>query len=96
MEKEWKELTIARMRCVPHEYLLNGLTINECIAEVENETPLGQSLVNMDRAYFEWIKNELAKADSEYFRQIQERGELDGHFFKERGIWHRSKDSNPD
>lgn len=57
MDKNWKELVLARYRCIPHKYRINNFTIPQCIREIEQETEFGNLLVKAEREFFTNIKN---------------------------------------
>lgn len=61
MNKDWKELVIARYKCLPKKYVLNigtwmGTSV-DAVREIEQETGVGEFLVNVERQYLTSLKD---------------------------------------
>lgn len=61
MDKNWKELTIERYRCIPSRYKIcvdswegNSLDV---IKEIENETYIGKFLVEAEKNFLTSLKD---------------------------------------
>ena len=64
MDKNWKELVLARYRCIPHKYRINNYTIPQCIREIEQETEFGNLLVKAEREFLQGGLLKLVEEDS--------------------------------
>lgn len=72
MNKDWKELVIARYRCIPSNYIFcigrwSGSSLN-LIKEIMDETSVGKLVVQAEREFLTNIKNgglpKLVEGDS--------------------------------
>lgn len=62
-EKEeivWKELTLARYRCIPNKYELSvggwSSSILDAVKEIENDTYVGKFLVSVEKEFLTSLK----------------------------------------